>query len=579
MKNTIDPDIQKKAELWLHSDIDEKSKLEIQRMMEFDKTALGEAFYKDLEFGTGGMRGIMGIGPNRMNIYTVGMASQGLANYVKKHSEETHPKAAIAYDCRNNSKLFAETTAAVLSANGLQVYLFDALRPTPELSFAIRHLGCQCGVVITASHNPKEYNGYKVYWKDGGQIIAPHDSGIINEVKAINSPDKIRKDSEPKLIDSIGQVIDEVYIRRISKLSLSPLSIQNHPDMPVVYTPIHGTGVKLVPEVLKAFGFENIIHVPEQDKTDGNFPTVKSPNPEETSAFELALEKARETNAELIMGTDPDADRVGIIVRKNSGEYQLLNGNQTATVLYHYVFTRLREEGMLKGDEFTVKTIVTTDLLSEIAENYGVKSYDTLTGFKYIAAKIKELEGIERFILGGEESYGYLVGDFVRDKDAVISCAMIAEAAAWAKDQGKTLWDILQDIYLKHGFFKEKLISVKKEGRSGAEAIQKMMDNFRDKAPDSINGIHVAMVNDFLKQKAIDKISDLRYDIHLPKSNVLQFIMVDGSKVSIRPSGTEPKIKFYVSVRDKAKNPGELSAVEATLDKRIDSILDTLITE
>ncbi|MFO7879756.1 MAG: phospho-sugar mutase [Bacteroidota bacterium] len=573
----IDPEICKKAELWLNSGIDEHSKSEIRQMMQNDIASLNEAFYKDLEFGTGGMRGIMGTGSNRMNIYTVGMASQGLANYVKANTKEVHPSAAIAYDCRNNSRLFAETTASVLSANGIKVYLFDALRPTPELSFAIRQLHCQCGIVITASHNPREYNGYKVYWQDGGQIVAPHDKGIISQVQAINTPDKINTDSRPELQESIGKEIDELYINEIKKLSLSPKEIQAHQDMPIVFTPLHGTAVKLVPESLKAFGFTNIIKVPEQDIPDGNFPTVKSPNPEETSAFEMALQKARETNAELIMGTDPDADRVGIIVRKKDGEYQMLNGNQTAAILYYYLLTRWQEKGKIKGREFTVKTIVTTELLAEIADDFNVKSYDTLTGFKYIAAKIRDLENLETFVVGGEESYGYLVGDFVRDKDAVISCAIIAEAAAWAKDQGKTLWDILMDIYAKFGIYKEELISIKKEGRAGEAAIKEMMEEFRNNPPDSINGVDIAMVNDFLKQKAVDKISDLRYDINLPKSNVLQYIMVDGTKISIRPSGTEPKIKFYVSVRDKPGDISEYDKKDKQLKDKIERILKKLL--
>lgn len=576
-KKQMSNGIKEKVNHWLNACIDKDSKAKIRDMMTNDPEELEEAFYKDLEFGTGGMRGIMGTGPNRMNIYTIGMATQGLANYVKSQTKLKHPKAAIAYDCRNNSPLFAETTANILSANGFKVHIFDAMRPVPELSFAIRHLGCHCGVVITASHNPKIYNGYKVFWDDGGQVTAPHDKGIIEEVQAIASPDNVNFNANAKLIHSIGEKIDKLYLDKLAGLSLSPEAVKENHDMPVVYTPLHGTGVNLVPRCLSAYGFTNIIHVPEQDKPDGNFPTVKSPNPEDASAFDMAMEKARDTHAELVMGTDPDADRVGIIVRKNDGDYQLLNGNQTAAILFHYILTRLKEKGKLPKNGFTVKTIVTSELLAEIADNFDVKSYDTLTGFKFIAAKIRELEGKEKFIVGGEESYGYLADDFVRDKDAVMSCALIAEAAAWAKSRNKTLFDILLDIYVKYGLYKEELISVKKEGKAGAEEIREMMEKLRNNSPDSINGVKVTMVNDFLKQQAVDKISDLRYDITLPKSDVLQFLLSDGTKVSIRPSGTEPKIKFYVSVRSKLSHHDEFKAKDTMLAERIDIILKTLV--
>ncbi|MDA3819610.1 MAG: phospho-sugar mutase [Candidatus Delongbacteria bacterium] len=576
-KNQLSENTAKKIDLWLHSDIDAESKFLIKDMIANDPEGAEEAFYKDLKFGTGGMRGIMGVGSNRMNIYTVGMATQGLSDYVKSQIKVKQPKAVIAYDCRNNSKLFAETTAKILSANGLKVYLFDKLRPTPELSFAIRHLGCHCGVMITASHNPKEYNGYKVYWEDGGQIISPHDEGIIEKVKAIRTPDKINFDTHSKLIHSVGEEVDKAYMKKLSELSLSPDAIKAHHNMPIVYTPLHGTGVHLVPEYLKTLGFTNIIHVPEQDVSDGNFPTVESPNPEESAAFDMAMEKAKNTNAELVMGTDPDGDRVGVIVRKNDGAYHFLNGNQTASILYYYVLCNLKQNGNSPKNGFTVKTIVTSELLAEISESFDVKSYDTLTGFKYIAAKIRECEGEEKFIIGGEESYGYLAADFVRDKDAVMSCGLIAEAAAWARSKNKTLYDILVEIYLKYGFYKEELVSIKKEGKSGEEAIKRMMGNLRDKSPESIDGVQVTMVNDFLKQQAVDKISDLRYDITLPKSNVLQFLMSDGTKISIRPSGTEPKIKFYVSVRTTLDNINEIELKDKELDERIDVILKSLI--
>ncbi|MEA3448863.1 MAG: phospho-sugar mutase [Bacteroidota bacterium] len=576
-KNQLSENTVKKIDLWLHSNIDAESKGIIKDMIANDPDGAEEAFYKDLKFGTGGMRGIMGVGSNRMNIYTVGMATQGLANYIKAEKKLKHPKAVIAYDCRNNSTLFAQTTANVLSANGFDVFLFDKLRPTPELSFAIRHLECQCGVMVTASHNPKEYNGYKVYWEDGGQIIYPHDKGIIEKVKSIASPDSVNYNANNKRIHAIGEEVDKAYLEKLSALSLSPDAIKAQHNMPIVYTPLHGTGVHLVPEYLKTLGFTNIIHVPEQDVSDGNFPTVESPNPEEPAAFDMAMEKAKSTNAELVMGTDPDGDRVGVIVRKNDGSYYFLNGNQTASVLYYYVLCNLKQNGNIPTNGFTVKTIVTSELLAEISDSFDVISYDTLTGFKYIAAKIRELEGKEKFIIGGEESYGYLAADFVRDKDAVMSCGLIAEAAAWAKSKNKTLHDILVEIYLKYGFYKEELVSIKKEGKSGEEAIKSMMENLRDKSPDSINGVQVTMVNDFLKQQAVDKISDLRYDITLPKSDVLQFLMSDGTKISIRPSGTEPKIKFYVSVRTTLDNVNEIELKDKELDERIDAILKSLI--
>jgi phosphoglucomutase len=580
MDDKLRQEVMQKVKLWLNADIDEASKAEIQHMMQSDENLLIESFYKELEFGTGGMRGIMGIGPNRMNKYTVAMATQGLANYLNKRKPFMDKKAAIAYDCRNNSSFFAHTAAEILSANGIKVYLFDALRPTPELSFAIRELKCDTGIVITASHNPKEYNGYKVYWEDGGQIIAPHDKGIIDEVRAINSPSDVAFETNSKLIHEIGDEIDKKYIAKIKTLSLSPNAIRKHADMPIVFTPIHGTSVKLGPETLRTFGFTNIINVPEQDISDGNFPTVKSPNPEEPEAFTLALKKAKATNAELVMGTDPDADRVGIIVRKKDGTYQLLNGNQTATILIYYLLTKWKEAGKITGNEYIVKTIVTTELLGEIADSFGVESFDTLTGFKYIADKIRELEGEKQFIVGGEESYGYLAGDFVRDKDAIISCALIAEAAAWAKEANKTLWDVLMDIYTEYSCFHEALISIKKEGKTGAEAIAKMMDDFRYNTPESFNGQQILMIHDFEKQQAVDKISDLRYSLTLPKSNVLQFILEDGSKISIRPSGTEPKIKFYFSVRTKMNNPADYPEKRKLLEKRIDSLIKALkITE
>ncbi|MBN2521587.1 MAG: phospho-sugar mutase [Bacteroidales bacterium] len=576
-KNDLLANIKEKAEKWLSPDFDEETRKQVKNLIDNNQEELIESFYRDLEFGTGGLRGIMGAGTNRMNIYTLGMATQGLCNYLKKEfSNKKDIKIAIAHDSRNNSRLYAETTANICSANGFKVYLFDDLRPTPELSFTIRHLGCQSGVVITASHNPKEYNGYKVYWEDGGQIISPHDKNIIEEVQKIKNIEEVKFQGLKKNIKLIGNEIDKAYVNEIKKLSLSPKIIKNQKNLKIVYTPIHGTGVKLVPMALHKFGFENIYNVPEQDISDGNFPTVHSPNPEEPAALSLALEKAKEIDADLVMGTDPDADRVGIAVKDNKGEFILLNGNQTATILINYLLTKWSENGKLKGKEYIVKTIVTTELLTEIAEKYDVKHYDVLTGFKYIADIIKQKEGKMQFIGGGEESYGYLAGEFVRDKDAVISCVLIAEATAWAKEKGKSLFELLIDIYVEYSFYKEKLISIVKKGKSGAEEIQKIMDNFRSNPPDSINNSDVVLIHDYLKQKTFDQLSHLRYDILLPKSNVLQFILNDGSKISIRPSGTEPKIKIYFGVKNKLDRKEDFDKINRLLDKRIENIIKAL---
>ncbi|HXK82624.1 MAG TPA: phospho-sugar mutase [Bacteroidales bacterium] len=569
-------DIRKKAEKWLNYDMDNKNMSELQNMLNNNEELLTEAFYKDLEFGTGGLRGIMGVGTNRMNKFTVGMTTQGLSNYLLKTFKYQNISVAITYDCRNNSRYFAEITAAVFSANGIKVYLFDELRPTPELSFAIRTLKCKSGVMITASHNPKEYNGYKVYWEDGAQIINPHDKNIINEVRNITEISQVKFSENKSLIEPVGEKIDKQYIEALKTVSLNPDIIQKHSDLKIVYTPIHGTGVKLVPMALKAFGFSNVINVPEQDIVDGNFPTVHSPNPEEPAALVMAINKAKETDADIVMGTDPDADRVGIVVRARNGEYILLNGNQTASILIYYLISQWKEKSKLKGKEYIVKTIVTSELLTEIADYYGVETYDVLTGFKYIAAIIRENEGKKKFIGGGEESYGYLAGEFVRDKDAVMSCALIAEVAAWAKEQDKTLLDILKEVHVKFGFYKENLLSVTKKGKSGAEEIAAMMDKFRNKPPDSINGSDVVLIHDFEKQTTIDRISDLRYTINLPKSNVLQFDLHDGSKISIRPSGTEPKIKFYFSVKTNISSLTEYDSAEELLNQRLEDLKQTI---
>jgi phosphoglucomutase len=569
--------VKEKANKWLEGNYDETTKKQVKHLLENDETELIDAFYKDLEFGTGGLRGIMGVGTNRMNVYTVGMATQGLGNYIKKKFTDIKlPKVVIAHDSRNNSKLFAEKTAEILSANGIKAYLFDKLRPTPELSFAIRHLECQAGVVITASHNPKEYNGYKVYWEDGGQIISPHDKNIINEVKKIKNIDSVNFGGGNNLIEHIGEDIDNAYLENIKGLSLNPDIIEKEKDLKIVYTPLHGTGVELVPKALEKFGFNNIIHVPEQDEINGDFPTVHSPNPEENAALEMAINKAEETEADLVMATDPDSDRVGIAVRTNKGKIEILNGNQAAALLIDYLISQWKEKGKLKGSEYIVKTIVTSEILENIAENNNVDVYNTLTGFKYIADKIKSLEGQKTFIGGGEESYGYLAGEFVRDKDAVISCALLAEVTAFAKHQGNSLFDRLIDIYVEHGFYKERLMSIVKKGKEGEEEIKQMMDKFRNNPPDTINGEEIMLIHDYQKQKTDDILSQLRYSIDLPKSNVLQYILRDGSQISIRPSGTEPKIKFYFSVNEKLEKREDFEKVNELLDKRIDGIIESL---
>ncbi len=568
--------VNSKAQKWLEGNFDQETKNAVIHMLENDEAQLIESFYKDLEFGTGGLRGIMGVGTNRMNVYTVGMATQGLCNYLKESfSDSPEIKVAIAHDCRNNSPLFAKTVAKIFSANGIKAYLFESLRPTPELSFAIRHFGCKSGVVITASHNPKEYNGFKAYWEDGGQLINPHDVNVVEEASKITA-DQIKFDGNDSLIEIIGNDFDEIYLNKIKELSLNPEIISKNKNLKIVYTPIHGTGVVLVPAILKKFGFENIYNIPEQDVVSGNFPTVVSPNPEEPAALNMALEKAKTVDADLILATDPDADRVGIAIKNDKGEYILVNGNQTAALLIYYLITQWHEKSKLKGKEYIIKTIVTSELLVEIARKFDVEYYDVLTGFKFIADIMKKNEGQKLFIGGGEESYGYLAGEFVRDKDAVMSCALIAETAAWAINQGKSMFDLLIDIYTEFGFYKETMIPITKKGKSGAEEIQKMMDNFRNSPPESLAGSDVVLIHDYLKQKSFDQISHLRYDIKLPKSNVLQFITHDGTKVSIRPSGTEPKIKFYFGVKEQLVSKADYYKVDARLDEKISKIVKEL---
>ena len=572
----IDENVLKKAQQWLDGAYDEETKAAVRQMMENDPQELIESFYRDLEFGTGGLRGIMGVGSNRMNKYTVGAATQGFANYLKMNFPDVAQiKVAIAHDSRNNSSYFAEVTADVFSANGIKVYLFDDLRPTPELSFAIRHFNCQGGIVITASHNPKEYNGYKAYWNDGGQLISPHDKNVIKEVQKITDIADVQFKKNPDLIEIIGEEVDKIYLEHIKSLSLSPEVIQRQKDLKIVYTPIHGTGARLVPESLKLFGFENVHIVSEQAVADGNFPTVKSPNPEEPAALEMALQLADKIEADLVMATDPDGDRVGLAVRKD-GKMVLLNGNQAASLLIYYLLEKWHENGKLTGKEYIVKTIVTTELLFDMADKYGVEHFDVLTGFKYIADIIKRFEGEKQFIGGGEESYGYLVGDFVRDKDAIISCSMLAEVAAWANDKGIGIFDLLKQIYQEFGFYKEKLISIVRKGKSGAEEIQKMMDDFREKTPGRFNGSKVVTVKDYLTGKEKDLLTGEEKEILLPRSNVLQFFTEDGSKISVRPSGTEPKIKFYFGVRSELNNMEDFERVSDELDAKIEGIIKDL---
>ncbi len=569
--------ILEKAQNWLQGNYDLETKKQVEHLIKNDEKELIESFYRDLEFGTGGLRGIMGVGSNRMNIYTVGAATQGLSNYLKKNFPNLKQiKTAIAYDCRNNSRLFAQTAANIFSANGFKVYLFENLRPTPELSFTVRHFGCQAGLVITASHNPKEYNGYKAYWDDGGQVVQPHDKNIISEVEKIQNIDEILFTPIKENIELIGEEIDRIYLEKIKKLSLSPDSIARCKDMKIVYTPIHGTGVRLVPQILKLYGFESVTTIPEQDINDGNFPTVVSPNPENAEALEMALKKAAEIDAELVLATDPDADRVGIAVKNSKGDFVLLNGNQTASVLIYYLIKKRADAKLLQGNEYIVKTIVTTELIAAIAKKYHVEYFDVLTGFKYIAEIIKANEGSKLFIGGGEESYGYLAGEFVRDKDAVMAAALIAEAAAWAKDNGKSFYDQLIDIYVEFGFYKENLVNVVKKGKDGQEEIQKMMSEYRKNPPKTLAGAKVVEIKDYELQKYQNLETHTEAKIELPKSNVIQFFTETGDVVTVRPSGTEPKIKFYIGVKENLPNKYKFEEVNLLLEKKIQRIKDDL---
>ena len=569
-------EIRKKALSWLGNEFNEETRKEVMEMLEKDEKKLIDAFYQDLEFGTGGLRGIMGAGTNRMNIYTLGMATQGLSNYIIKQCGNKGIRVAIAHDCRNNSRYFAETTASIFSANGFEVYLFESLRPTPELSFAIRQYKCQSGVVITASHNPPEYNGYKAYWDDGGQVVAPHDQEIMEEVRKIKSVNEIRFDGKKDKIKILGKETDDLFLNEVLKMSLNPDIIRKYSDIGIVYTPIHGSGITLVPPALKLYGFKNIISVPEQDKTDGNFPTVKSPNPEEPDALKMAISRAVETGAELVMATDPDADRLGLAVKNKKGEFILLNGNQTGILLIWYILSQFRERKKYKGNEYIIKTIVTSDILDRIAEDYNVKCYNVLTGFKFFADLIRNLEGTEKYIGGGEESYGFLPGDYVRDKDAVASCALAAEVTAWAKSRGKSLYELLIDIYVQYGLYKEKLINIIRKGKEGADEIKAMMVAFRKDPPAAINNSKVVKIDDYETLVSTDCISGNKTNINLLKSDVLQFFLEDGSKISVRPSGTEPKIKFYFSVNAKLESAARFDEINNLLDQRITGIINDM---
>ncbi|NPA68188.1 MAG: phospho-sugar mutase [Chlorobi bacterium] len=565
--------IKKKTDIWSGEGFDEATRKEVKFLLKNNPDKLIECFYKNLEFGTGGLRGITGVGTNRINKYTIGAATQGLCNYILKNKKENEEiKTAVAYDSRNDSKFFAEITANIFSANGFKVFIFEDLRPTPELSFAVRELKCKAGVVITASHNPKEYNGYKVYWEDGAQIISPQDKEIIKEVNAVTDISQIKFEGKKENINILGSDFDKKYIQRIKELSLSPDIIKKHSGFKIVYTPIHGTGVKLVPQALKAFGFNNVFNIPEQDIPDGNFPTVKSPNPENAEALYLAVKKAEEINADLVLATDPDADRAGIAVRDLNGNIVLLNGNQTASLLIYYLIKARKEKKLLKGNEYIVKTIVTSDLLTDTASSFGIKHYETLTGFKYIAQIIREKEGKEIFLAGGEESYGYLAGDFVRDKDAVMSAALIAETAVWAKEQGMSMYEMLIDIYLKYDFYKEALINIVKTGKSGAEEIKKMMTGFRENPPENIAGEKITEITDYLLGECKNIISGESKPVNLPESDVLQFVTDKGTKLTVRPSGTEPKIKFYISVKTGLCCKEDFEKINSTLEAKIKSI-------
>lgn len=568
--------IQQRVKAWLEGNYDEKTKSDVRALEAENPKELEDAFYRNLEFGTGGLRGVMGVGTNRINKYTVGMATQGYANYLKKSFPAESVKVAIAHDSRNNSRSFAEITANVMAANGIQVFLFESLRPTPELSFAIRQLKCHGGVVCTASHNPKEYNGYKAYWNDGGQLVPPHDKNVITEVDKITRVEDVKWNGGEKNITLIGAEMDEAYYDMVKSLSVYPEVIARQKDLKIVYTPIHGTGIKLVPEVLKRAGFTNVHLVEEQIVPDGNFPTVVYPNPEESEAMNIGLNKARELDADILLGTDPDADRVGIGVKDHKGNWVLVNGNQTAVLAFNYLIEARKAKGMAQPNDMVVKTIVTTDMIDEFAKKNGVKCYNVLTGFKWIAELIKEKEGKENYVIGGEESYGLMLGDRLRDKDAVSAVAILCEMAAYEKDKGRSLFEKLLDLYVEYGFYKEHLISITKKGMDGQQQIAAMMEKFRTTPPASLGGSPVVKLLDYEKGEGKNLQTGESWKIDLPKSNVLQFLLADGSKISARPSGTEPKIKFYFSVNTKLADKVSFDATSASLDQKIKNIITDL---
>ena len=583
MDNELIKSCEAKAQAWINSSVyDADTQAQVKKMLDNpDKTDLVESFYQNLEFGTGGLRGIMGVGTNRMNIYTVGAATQGLSNYLNKNfSNLNQISVVVGHDCRNNSRLFAEVSANIFAANGIKVYLFEDMRPTPEMSFAIRHLGCQSGIILTASHNPKEYNGYKAYWDDGAQVLAPHDKGIIEEVNKVGAEDikglNTVLDSANPLIEIIGKEIDQVYLEKIKTISIDPEVIQRQKDMKIVYTPIHGTGMMLIPQSLKLWGFENVHTVPEQMIKDGNFPTVQSPNPENAEALSMAIALAKKIDADIVMASDPDADRVGMACKNSEGEWVLVNGNQTCMIFLYYIIKNRIAMGKMKGNEFIVKTIVTTELIKAIADKNNVEMYDCYTGFKWIARQIRLNEGVKQYIGGGEESYGFLAQDFVRDKDAVSACSLLAEICAWAKDQGKTLFDVLMDIYVEYGFSLNHTINVVKPGKSGADEIKQMMTDFRTNAPKELAGSPVILTKDYQTLKATDANGEVVAIDQPEPSNVLQWYTADGTKVSVRPSGTEPKIKFYIEVLGEMKCAGCYQKAEEAAMQKVEAVKQSL---
>ena len=583
MDNELIKSCEAKAEAWLSSSVyDAATQAEVRKMLDNpDKTDLVESFYQNLEFGTGGLRGIMGVGTNRMNIYTVGAATQGLSNYLNKNFKDLKQIAVVVgHDCRNNSRLFAEVSANIFAANGIKVYLFDDMRPTPEMSFAIRQLGCQSGIILTASHNPKEYNGYKAYWDDGAQVLAPHDKGIIDEVNKVGAEDikglHTVLDTANPLIEIIGEEIDKLYLDKIKTISIDPEAIRRQKDMKIVYTPIHGTGMMLIPRSLQLWGFENVNTVPEQMVKDGNFPTVVSPNPENAEALSMAIALAKKIDADIVMASDPDADRVGMACKDDKGEWVLINGNQTCLIFLYYIIKNRIAMGKMQPNDFIVKTIVTTELIKAVADKNKIEMRDCYTGFKWIAREIRLSEGKQQYIGGGEESYGFLAEDFVRDKDAVSACSLLAEICAWAKDQGKTLYDVLMEIYVEYGFSKETTVNVVKPGKSGAEEIKAMMDNFRANPPKEIGGSAVSLIKDYKTLELTDAQGNVS-KLDMPEtSNVLQYFTVDGTKISVRPSGTEPKIKFYIEVKGEMGCPKCYTSADAEAEKKVEAVRKSL---